>query len=558
MTTPLRRVAELHNFVGSMETNSTAKRNRNKVNSVPVELQGRMTPHARELEEAVLGAMMLEKEKISEVSDILSERHFYANENKIIFNAIIYIANQPTMTVDLLTVHNYLKSTNELELVGGSYYLAQLTNKVSSAANITYHARILTQKMIQRELIRVSGEIATEAFDDSQDSFVLLDDSERKLYEIKNIGLKRSFTPISKLVDTAKKQLEERSNTETDGITGVASGFSDLDRITSGWQPSDLIILAARPAMGKTAFALSLARNAAVDFKKKVMIFSLEMADVQLVNRLISAEAQIPADKIRKSNLDDEEWKRLHEKTVSLSESKIFIDDSPQLNILDLTAKCRRVHSQEGLDMIVVDYLQLLRHETKGQGNREQEIAFISRSLKGLAKELSVPVIALAQLSREVEKRNNKRPQLADLRESGSIEQDADMVMFLYRDEYYSRTGQETDTNKNPENPLYMGVDGLCEVIIGKNRHGAVGKAYAKFQSIYSRFIDLEPEDRIIIRNFDKEYEGETTISTPVVQTLQSKMNTDQPMDDDFGPGGGYWSGGNFGAASGAEITEEF
>ncbi len=524
---------------------------------VPIELQGRMTPHARELEEAVLGAMMLEKEKISEVSDILSERHFYAPENKIIFNAIIYIAQQPNSVVDLLTVHNHLKSTNQLELIGGSYYLAQLTNKVSSAANIAYHARILSQKMIQRELIRVSGEIATDAFDDGQDSFVLLDDSERKLYEIKNIGLKRSYKPIIDLVELSKRQLEERSSKDNDGITGVASGFSDLDRITSGWQPSDLIILAARPAMGKTAFALSLARNAAVDFKKKVMIFSLEMADVQLVNRLISAEAQIPADKIRKSNLDADEWKRLHEKTVALSESKIFIDDSPQLNILDLTAKCRRLHSQEGLDMVVVDYLQLLRHETKGQGNREQEIAFISRSLKGLAKELQVPVVALAQLSREVEKRNNKRPQLADLRESGSIEQDADMVMFLYRDDYYSRTGQETDTNKGPDNPLYMGVDGLCEVIIGKNRHGAVGKAYAKFQSTFSRFVDLEPEDRIIVRSFDKEYESHDTPSIPVVQTLQSKMNTDQPMDDDFGPGGGYWSGGHFGAGSDAEIRED-
>jgi replicative DNA helicase len=541
-----------------METNSTSKRNKSKVNFVPIELQGRMAPHARELEEAVLGAMMLERDKISEVSDVLSERHFYAPENKIIFNAIIHLTNQPNSVVDLLTVHNYLKSNNELELIGGSYYLAQLTNKVTSAANIGYHARILTQKMIQRELIRVSGEIATDAFDEGQDSFILLDDSERKLFEIKNIGLKTSFRPISDLVTQSIKQLGERSSKETDGITGVASGFSDLDRVTSGWQPSDLIILAARPAMGKTAFALSLARNAAVDFKKSVIIFSLEMADVQLVNRLISAEAQIPADKIRKSNLDDEEWKRLHEKTVALSESKIFIDDSAQLNILDLTAKCRRVHSQSGLDLIVVDYLQLLRHETKGQGNREQEIAFISRSLKGLAKELSVPVIALAQLSREVEKRNNKRPQLADLRESGSIEQDADMVMFLYRDDYYSRTGQETDSNKGSENPMYMGVDGLCEVIIGKNRHGAVGKAYAKFQSSFSRFVDLEPEDRIIVRSFDKEYESHETNSAPVVQTLQSKMNTDQPLDDDFGPGGGYWSGGNFGAGSGAEITEEF
>ena len=385
-----------------MDTGSSTNRKRKNSPVLPADYQGRVPPNARDLEEAVLGAMMLESEKINEVIDILSEAHFYAPENKVVFRGISALYQEGKTAVDLLTVNNHLRSTNELELIGGSYYLAMLTNKVSSAANIAFHARILTQKMIQRELIRVSGEIAHDAFDDSEDSFILLDESERKLYEIKNNGLKRNFQDIDTLVNRALKDLEERSKTETDGITGVASGFSDLDRITAGWQPSDLIILAARPAMGKTAFALSLVRNAAVDFKKSVMIFSLEMADVQLVNRLISAEAEVAADKIRKSDLTEQEWQRLHSKTVSLSQSKIFIDDTPQLNIFDLNAKCRRVHSQHGLDMIVVDYLQLLRHETKGQGNREQEIAFISRSLKGLAKELSVPVIALAQLSREV------------------------------------------------------------------------------------------------------------------------------------------------------------
>lgn len=546
-------------FVSPMENNSSSRKPRRNNNLVPAELQGRVPPHARDLEEAVLGAMMLERDKINEVIDLLSDKHFYAPENQLVFKAIRDLYQENT-AVDLLTVNNLLRSRNELELIGGSYYLAQLTNKVSSAANVAYHARILTQKFVQRELIRVSGEIASEAYDDSQDSFVLLDDSERKLYEIKNTGLKRNFQGIDALVNRALKDLEERANAETEGITGVASGFSDLDRITSGWQPSDLVILAARPAMGKTAFALSLVRNAAVDFKKSVMIFSLEMADVQLVNRLISSEAEVASDKIRKSNLTEEEWQRLHTKTAKLSESRIFIDDTPQLNIFDLNAKCRRVHSQHGLDLVVVDYLQLLRHETKGQGNREQEIAFISRSLKGLAKELAVPVIALAQLSREVEKRGNKRPQLSDLRESGSIEQDADMVMFLYRDEYYSRMGMETEGGQRGPDSFGGGqVQGLTEILIGKNRHGAVGSAFAKFVDTYSKFVDLSPEERMML-NQGNEGGGYIPVTQQVVtQTLPSKMNTDQPLDDDISGVGGPWSTGNFGsfAAGGADIFDE-
>lgn len=527
-------MAKKHNFVGSMDPNSNTNRKRKNASVIPADYQGRVPPNARDLEEAVLGAMMLESEKINEVIDILSEAHFYAPENKVVFRAISALNKEGKTAVDLLTVNNHLRTTNELELIGGSYYLAMLTNKVTSAANIAFHARILTQKMIQRELIRVGGEIAHDAFDDSEDSFILLDESERKLYEIKNNGLKRNFQDIDKLVERALKDLEERSKTETDGITGVASGFSDLDRITAGWQPSDLVILAARPAMGKTAFALSLVRNAAVDFKKSVMVFSLEMADVQLVNRLISAEAEVAADKIRKSDLTEEEWLRLQSKTVNLSQSKIFIDDTPQLNIFDLNAKCRRVHSQHGLDMVVVDYLQLLRHETKGQGNREQEIAFISRSLKGLAKELSVPVIALAQLSREVEKRNNKRPQLSDLRESGSIEQDADMVMFLYRDEYYQKTGAGDSNQKGPDSYNNYGVDGLTEIIIGKNRHGAVGSAFTKFINSYSKFIDLSPEERVIIQSQNSGYDGGYS-HEPATQTLPSKMNnsSDMLLDED-------------------------
>ncbi len=531
-------------------TSSSSKTKKNKpFQVVPPDMQGRVPPHARELEEAVLGAMMLERDKINLVIDILSEKHFYIPENQIIFKAIKSLYEVPS-AVDLLTVNNELRNTNLLELAGGSYYLAQLTNKVSSAANIEFHSRILTQKFVQRELIRVGGEIAVEAYNDQADSFQMLDESERMLYEIKNAGLKRSFQDIGTLINRAMKDLEGRTNEDNNGITGVASGFSDLDKITNGWQGSDLIILAARPAMGKTAFALSLVRNAAVDFKKSVMFFSLEMADVQLVNRLLSGEAEIASDKIRKGDLTEDEWQRLHTKTMTVSESKIYIDDTPQLSIFDLNAKCRRVHSQHGLDMVVVDYLQLLRHEGKGQNNREQEIAFISRSLKGLAKELNIPVIALAQLSREVEKRNVKRPQLSDLRESGSIEQDADMVMFLYRDEYYTKMGMNQDKTGDAAYNNF-GIEGLTEVIIGKNRHGAVGSAMTKFIGQYSKFVDLDPEDRAAINSNS---EGMDYAPSPsfTMQTMPSKMNSDtNPMED------GYFD--DFSAIdTGANIREDF
>jgi len=526
-------------FVGPMDENTSLRNTRKRVNVPKIigpDASGRMPPNARELEEAVLGAMMLEREKIHTAIEILTDGHFYAPENGKIFKAIYKLYNEGG-AVDLLTVANELRNNNELDIIGGAYYLATLTSKVSSAANLDYHSRILTQKYVQRELIRVAGEISLDAYDDALDSFEMLDDCERKLYEIKNAGLKRSYQGIDQLLQRAMKDLEARQATDNSGITGVATGFSDLDRITSGWQSSDLIILAARPAMGKTAFALSLMRNAAVDFGKKVIIFSLEMADVQLVNRLMSGEAEIESDKIKKSNLTDQEWQRLHDKTALLSSSSIFIDDTPQLSIFDLTAKCRRIHSQGGLDLVVVDYLQLLRHETKGQGNREQEIAFISRALKGLAKELKIPVIALAQLSREVEKRGNKRPQLSDLRESGSIEQDADMVMFLYRDEYYQKMGMnEPGAQSAPSESPGSAIAGLTEIIIGKNRHGETGSAFAKFIGQYSKFVDLDPQDRMMLDNKG----GDFNFYQPQSVTVQSKMNAGSPFTEDNGWNSGF------------------
>jgi replicative DNA helicase len=511
-----------------MENLDNPIRNPNKKKTIPKEFfddrMGRMPPNSRELEEAVLGAMMLEREKIFQVIDILSKEHFYDPKNQIVFEAIDHLYKLGDTAIDLLTVSNYLKNYKLLDMAGGYMYLAQLTNKVTSAANIEFHARILTQKFIQRSLIRVAGEIQFNAYDDTEDSFELLDLSEAKLYEIKNAGLKRNYQEISTLITNSLKDIEARMNSENNGITGVASGFSDIDRINGGWQPSDLVILAARPAMGKTAFALSLVRNAAIDHKKSVMVFSLEMADIQLVNRLISSEAQVSGDKIKKSSLNEEEWIRLQNQTIVLGNAKIYIDDTPQLNIFDLNAKCRRIASQQGLDMVVVDYLQLLRADIKSQGNREQEIAFISRSLKALAKDLNIPVIALAQLSREVEKRSNKRPQLSDLRESGSIEQDADMVMFLYRHEYYEKMGMDND-NQSSGDSLDADIKGLTEVIIAKNRHGTVGSAFCKFIGEFSKFQDLDHFERDMIRQKNPEY-GYTPDTTVQTKVMPSKMNS--------------------------------
>lgn len=526
---------------------STYKKDKLVPSSYTDDPGGKLPPHSIELEEAVLGAMMLEKDKIHQVIDILSDKHFYFPANQKVFLAIHKLYQDGDSAVDLLTVTNELRNMKALEFVGGPMYVASLTNKVSSASNIEYHARILTQKFIQRSLISVAGEIQFDAYKDEDDAFELLDKSESKLYEIKNAGLKRNFQEISLLINNSLKDIEIRMSGENNGITGVASGFSDIDRINGGWQPSDLVILAARPAMGKTAFALSLVRNAAIDHKKSVMVFSLEMADIQLVNRLISSEAQVEGDKIKKSNLTEEEWGRLQTETNALGEAKIFIDDTPQLNIFDLNAKCRRVHSQQGLDMVVVDYLQLLRHDTGSKGNREQEIAFISRSLKGLAKDLSIPVIALAQLSREVEKRSNKRPQLSDLRESGSIEQDADMVMFLYRNEYYEKMGMENETAASDGQELDYGIKGLTEVIIAKNRHGTVGSAFCKFSGQFSKFSDLEFHEKELLRRQNPDYAlgNEPNITT---KTMGSKMNEDESFkstgNDPFEEGNQNWNSG--------------
>lgn len=443
---------------------------------------GKLPPQARDLEEAVLGALMLEKDALSMVIDILKPETFYVETHQRIFRSIQQLF-QSSSPVDILTVTNQLRQNGELELAGGAYYITELTNRVASAANIEYHARIIAQKYIQRELIQISSEIITNAYEDTTDVFDLLDKAEKNLFAITEGNLRRESEDMSSLIQKSIKQIESLKD-KKDGLIGVPSGFAELDRITSGWQSSDLIIIAARPAMGKTAFVLSLTRNAALIGKRKIAVFSLEMSSLQLTNRLISAEAELSSDKLRKGKLERHEWEQLIHKVGKLSEASIFIDDTPALNIFELRAKCRRLKAQYDIDMVVVDYLQLMVGSGDSKsGNREQEIGNISRALKSIAKELNVPVIALSQLSRAVETRGgNKRPQLSDLRESGSIEQDADMVLFIYRPEYYGYLQDEEGNN----------TEGMAEIIIAKHRNGAVGNVKLKYIGEYVKFGDWD------------------------------------------------------------------
>ena len=440
---------------------------------------GKLPPQAPELEEAVLGALMLEKNALTAVIEYLKPDHFYAEAHREIYGAIVdlFKGSEP---VDMRTVVTQLRKNGKLELIGGAYYIAELTSRVSSAANIEYHARVVIEQAIKRDLIQIATQIHHDAYDDTVDVFELLDRTEQSIFSIADSNLRKNYDNMRNLMSHAFQELQVLRE-HKDGLTGVPSGFTALDRLTSGWQNSDLIIIAARPGMGKTAFVVSALRNASVDFRRPVAIFSLEMASVQLVNRMISAEAELEGDKIRKGNLADFEWQQLVHKTSRLASAPIFIDDTPALSILELRAKSRRLKAEHNIELIIVDYLQLMRGDTGG--NREQEIASISRALKSISKELNVPVVALSQLSRGVETRGgDKRPQLSDLRESGSIEQDADLVIFLYRPEYYKITVDEEG----------MPTAGMAEAIIAKHRNGTTGTVKMKFIGKYTKFIDFE------------------------------------------------------------------
>ncbi|QBN20162.1 replicative DNA helicase [Flavobacterium nackdongense] len=446
--------------------------------------KGKLPPQVIDLEEAVLGAMMIDKKGVDDVIDILQSDAFYKDSHKYIFEAIVQLFTD-TQPIDLLTVSAQLKKNGKLELAGGDFYLIQLTQKISSSAHIEFHSRIILQKFIQRSLIRISTEIIEDSYDETTDVFDLLDKAESKLYEVTQGNIKRSSETAQSLVLQAKKRIEEISKQE--GLSGVETGFTNLDKLTSGWQPSDLIIIAARPAMGKTAFVLSMARNIAIDFGHPVALFSLEMASVQLITRLISSETGLSSEKLRTGKLEPHEWTMLSTKVKNLEKAPLFIDDTPSLSIFDLRAKARRLVSQHGIKIIIVDYLQLMTAggNSKGGGNREQEISTISRNLKALAKELNVPVIALSQLSRAVETRgSSKRPLLSDLRESGAIEQDADIVSFLYRPEYY-KIDEWDDDEQSP-------TAGQAEIMIAKHRNGGIDNVRLKFIGHLGKFDNLD------------------------------------------------------------------
>jgi len=498
----------------SPQSTSSSNRPRDLVRAgVPAIPGAKIQPQAKELEEVVLGAMMVEKSAVNAVIDVLQPESFYVEAYGEVFRAIQTLFNN-SEPIDLLTVTEQLRKDGKLDMLGGSHRVASLTSRVASSANVEFHARIIAQKHIQRELIRVSNAIIEKAYDETSDVFDLLDEAESKLFEVAEGNIRKSYESMSTVMRQALDDIESARNNE-DGVSGVPSGFHDLDKITGGWQRSDMIVLAARPGMGKTAFVLSMARNMAVDHDIPVAVFSLEMSAVQLVQRLISSETEINSDKFRKGNLEEHEYQQLHSRCGKLSKAPLFIDDTPGLNIFELRAKCRRLKAQHGIDMVIIDYLQLMSAGSD-KGNREQEISSISRSIKGIAKELDVPIIALSQLSRNVETRGgDKRPLLSDLRESGAIEQDADIVAFIYRAEYYGIT----------EHPDGIDTAGLGELILAKHRHGALDTIKMKFVKNLAKFANYDTFGDLGMGG--GAMQPNAAFGAPVTKTLPSKMNDD-------------------------------
>jgi len=471
--------------------------------------KGRLPPQDVELEQVVLGAMMIDKKAVDDVIDFLQDSMFYREEHRLIYKAI-YDLFQDSDPIDLRTVVHKLRTEGSLDRVGGEYYMVVLSQKVASSAHTEYHARIVQQLFIKRCLISISAEISEKSYNDTIDVFDLLDTAESKLFEVTQKNLKKGSEVAEGLVKQAIKKIEDFSHKS--GMSGVSTGFTRLDELTSGWQNSDLVIIAARPGMGKTAFVMSMAKNMSIGFDIPVAIFSLEMSSVQLITRMISSETGISSEKLRKGSLEPHEWALLNVKVKNLSKAPIYIDDTPSLSIFDLRAKARRLVSQHGIRILVIDYLQLMTTGSSAVGNREQEIATISRNLKSLAKELDVPVIALSQLSRAVETRGgSKRPLLSDLRDSGAIEQDADIVSFIYRPEYYGNTEWDDD-ERSP-------CEGQAEFIVAKHRNGGLDNIRLKFTGHLAMFSNLE--------------DG-------ISNEFESKMNTDITVNpqDAFGDDG--------------------
>lgn len=470
-------------------------------------ISGKMPPQAIDFEEAVLGALLLDKDALQNIVEILKPEHFYKETHQRIYSAILRL-NTKMAPIDLLTISNELKITDDLDFVGGRFYLAQLTSNVSTAVNIEQHARIIFQKYLQRKIISLGNEMITNGYDDSQDVEDMLEKAENGLYDLSQGSLKRDVIHVSPIVTEAIEQMREAAKHE---LSGLPSGFAGIDKVTSGWQKSTMIVIAARPAMGKTAFVLSMARKMAIDYNIPVAIFSLEMANVELVKRLITAETEIVSDKIKSGRLTNEEWNHFNSSISRLSNAPIYIDDTPGLSVFDLRSKARILKKKNDIKMIIIDYLQLMTASAMRPGNRQEEVSMISRSLKGLAKELEMPIIALSQLNRNVEARtgdgiDSKRPQLSDLRESGAIEQDADMVCFIHRPDYY---GIKEDKEGNS-------LIGMAQFIIAKHRSGAIGDVLMRFQAELIRFEDAN--------SLSTKHQNISDIS----ETYSSSMNNNQ------------------------------
>lgn len=472
------------------ETRSSSRRRATKEAELTTNEYGRLQPQAVDFEEAVVGACLIEKDAFGLVSDLLKPESFYDSKNREIYIAIRTLAaeNRP---VDILTVTEQLRCTGRLEDAGGPLYIAELSRKMLSSAHIEYHAKIIAQKALARELISYTSNIQRMAFDESQDILELMQTAEGRLFELSKTNMKKDFTQINPVIDDAYKLLEAAA-ARTDGLSGLSSGFDALDKMTSGWQNSDLVIIAARPAMGKTAFVLSMARNMAITNRVPVAMFSLEMSNVQLVNRLIVNVCEITGEKIKSGQLAPYEWGQLDYKIREMYDAPLYVDDTPSLSVFELRTKARRLVRDYGVKIIIIDYLQLMNASGMSYNSRQEEVSTISRSLKGLAKELNIPIIALSQLNRSVENRvgtdpnnpDSKRPQLSDLRESGAIEQDADMVCFIHRPEYYKIY---KDNHGND-------LKGLAEIIIAKHRNGAVGDVRLRFRGEYARFANISDD----------------------------------------------------------------
>lgn len=466
-------------------------------------------PQDKDVEEAVLGALMLEKDAYTTVCDILRPESFYEPGHKLIYEAIqnLGAAQRP---IDMLTVIEQLRLNGSLQQAGGPVQISELTSRVLSGANVEFHARIVAQKYLARELISFATSIEEKAFDESNDVDDLMQEAEGKLFEISQRNVKKDVTQIDPVIGQAISQIQAAAN-RTSGLSGLETGYKKLDALTSGWQNSDLIIIAARPAMGKTAFVLSMAKNMAVNFNTPVAIFSLEMSNLQLVNRMISNVCELEGQKIKSGQLSPLEWDQLMSRVKHLYSAPLFIDDTPSLSIFELRTKARRLVREHQVKIIIIDYLQLMNASGMKFGSREQEVSMISRSLKQLAKELNIPIIALSQLNRSVESRegrDGKRPQLSDLRESGAIEQDADIVCFIHRPEYYTKSGEDAQGND---------IRGLAEFIVAKHRSGSVDDVKMRFRARFARFENWE--------------DGSTDdpLAAPAMSTVGSRLNNMGP-----------------------------